>query len=81
MWKWIPAIIAVLVSLAAWSLFAAGVILHLGFDKPTFIAIATVGALTLEGAVWMTAAALGVTVFQARKRIWAKLSGRSSQGA
>lgn len=78
MWKWIPAILAFAVSAAAWSLFAAGVILHLGFDKPTFIGIATVGALSLEAMVWMTAAALGVTVFQARKRIWARLTGQKA---
>jgi hypothetical protein len=39
-------------------------------DKPTAIVVATVGALALEGTVWCTAAAIGVSVFDARKRIW-----------
>lgn len=48
------------------------------FDKPTAIAVATVGALTLEGTVWCVAAAVGVSVFEARKRIWRFLTGRKA---
>jgi hypothetical protein len=39
-------------------------------DKPTAVVVATVGALALEGTVWCIAAAIGVSVFEARKRIW-----------
>lgn len=48
------------------------------FDKPTAIAVATVGALSLEGTIWCIAAAIGVSVFEARKRIWRFLTGRKA---
>jgi hypothetical protein len=47
-------------------------------DKPTAIVVATVGALALEGTVWCTAAAIGVSVFEARKRIWRFITFRGN---
>lgn len=48
------------------------------FDKPTAIVVATVGALSLEGTFWCIAAAIGVSVFEARKRIWRFVTGRKA---
>lgn len=77
MWKWIPAILAVLVSLTAWIIFAIGAVND--WQKPTMVVIAVIGALGLEATMWTTAAALGITVFQARRRIWAMVTGSNRQ--
>lgn len=66
-WKWFPPIIAAVVAAAAWITFAAG--LALGFERPVMFVIAIVGAFGLEAVTWSLAAALGITVFQARTRI------------
>lgn len=68
MWKWILPALAAAVSLTAWIVFGVGVALD--WDKPLMIGIALVGAFGLEATMWTTAAALGITVFQARKSIW-----------
>ena len=73
MWKWILPILAAAISVTAWIVFAIGV--FAGWDKPVMVGVAVVGALGLEALMWTTAAALGVTVFQARRRIWAAVTG------
>lgn len=77
MWKWIPAILAVAVSLTAWGVFAVGVVSD--WQKPTMVVIAVIGALGLEATMWTTAAALGITVFQARRKIWDLIAGPGRQ--
>lgn len=77
MWKWMPAILAVVVSLIAWGVFVVGVVSD--WDKPVMVGIAVVGALGLEATMWTTAAALGITVFQARRQIWALVTGSDRQ--
>lgn len=77
MWKWILPILAAAVSAMAWIVFAVGV--FAGWSKATMVGIAVVGALGLEALMWTTAAALGITVFQARRRIWAMVTGSNRQ--
>lgn len=45
-------------------------------DKPVLIGLLVVTGLSLEGAMWTTAASIGVSVFETRKRIWRWLTGR-----
>src|SRR6185295_18830844 len=73
MW-WVAGIVGAF-AVVVWIGFFAGAKMGL-LDKPTAIAIATVGALALEGTVWSIAAAIGVSVFEARKRIWRYVTGR-----
>ncbi|ATQ42450.1 hypothetical protein [Caulobacter mirabilis] len=68
-WKWFLPIGAATVSLAAWLAFGIG--LALNFERPLMFILAVVGAFGLEALVWGFAAALGITAFQARRRIWA----------
>ncbi len=70
-WKWIAPLTVAGVSLAAWIGF--GVAVAMGLKRSTLVVIATVGALSLEGVIWTTAAALGVSAFQARREIWRRV--------
>jgi hypothetical protein len=72
MWV-ITAILAVIV-VCAWIAVYIG--FQMDFDKPTMIGILTVTALSMEGLFWNIAAAVGVSVFEARKRIWRFVTGR-----
>ena len=54
-----------------------GVGLYLDVDKGTRLILAVVAALATEVTFWTCAAALGVSVFEARKRIWRKITGRA----
>lgn len=45
-------------------------------DKPVLVGILLVTAFSLEGAMWTTAASVGLSVFETRKRIWRFLTGR-----
>jgi hypothetical protein len=58
-------------SLAAWVAFGIGAAMHA--ERTVLIAMAAVGALALEGVMWTTAAALGVSAFQARREIWRRV--------
>lgn len=71
-WKWYPPILAAIIAVAAWATFSAGLVLD--FSRATMIGIAFVGAFALEGIVWTLAAALGISVFQARARIFEGLT-------
>lgn len=77
MWKWIPAVLAAAVSLTAWGVFAVGLVVD--WPKPAMVVIAVIGAFGLEATMWTTAAALGITVFQARRKIWDLVAGQSRQ--
>ncbi len=76
-WKWIPPLIAATVAVLAWGTFGLGLVLD--FERPVMFLIAIVGAFALEAIMWTMAAALGITVFQARKRIWQRITGGSRQ--
>lgn len=69
--KWMLPLGSAGVSLIAWIAFGVGV--AMGAERSTLIVIATVGALALEGVIWTTAAALGVSAFQARREIWRRV--------
>lgn len=78
MW-WVAGIVGAFAAVTWIAFFAAA---KMGIlDKPTAIGIATIGALALEGTVWCIAAAVGVSVFEARKRIWRFLTGRGRAGS
>ena len=48
----------------------------MNLDKPVLVGALVVTGLSLEGAMWTTAASIGVSVIEARKRIWRFLTGR-----
>lgn len=60
-------------AVCAW--ISLGVGLYLGVERPTRFVLAIVAALATEGLFWTAAAALGVSVLEARKRIWRRLTG------
>ena len=69
-------LVAFLLALAAAALGGFFIAKGMDADKPTLIGIMVVCALSLEGAMWTTAAAVGLSVFETRKRIWRWLTGR-----
>lgn len=52
----------------AWVALGAGLILQV--DKPVHITLVLVTALATEVGFWITAAVLGIAVFEARRRVW-----------
>lgn len=56
------------VVVAAW--LAMGIGLVIGIEGNLRLAMVTAAAVTLEVGFWVTAAILGVSVFESRKRIW-----------
>lgn len=77
MWRLSAALAAL--SVCGWIAFFAGI--HFHASKQALVVILTGVGLSMEGAVWSAAAALGVTVFEARKRIWRFLTGRRGEPA
>ncbi|NEX95400.1 hypothetical protein [Caulobacter sp. 17J65-9] len=73
--KWILPAVAVVCAAAAWAGMFVG--LYLGVDLKTRTVLVTLAALSGEAVLWTFAAALGLTVFEARRRIWARLTGRA----
>lgn len=61
-------------AVGAW--ISLGVGLYLDVSKGTRVILAVAAALSTELLFWTTAAALGVSVFEARKRIWRRITGR-----
>lgn len=55
---------------------ALGVGLYLDVSRGTRLILAVVAAVATEATFWTCAAALGVSVFEARKRIWRRITGR-----
>jgi hypothetical protein len=53
-----------------------GVGLYLDVAKSTRLILALVAAVATEATFWLCAAAFGVSVFEARKRIWRRITGR-----
>lgn len=70
-WRWIA--LGGVVCLLAW--IAVGVGLVLDVDRTTWLVLVTVAAVTSEGLVWLSAALLGLRVFEARQQLWRKLRG------
>ena len=61
-------------AVAAW--VALGVGLYLDVSRQTRIILAVVAAVATEALFWSIAATLGLSVLEARKRIWRKITGR-----
>lgn len=72
-WKWVR--LGAVLCLAAWLALGAGLVMDVG--KGTLLALTTIAALATEGLVWLTALTLGVSVFKARRHLWARLRGRN----
>lgn len=66
-------------AVCAWAGFGLG--LYLDLDRGARLTLAIVAAVTTEALFWTTAALLGVSVVEARKRIWRKITGRSATPA
>lgn len=58
-----------------------GLGLYLDVDRSARLTLAIVAAVTTEALFWTVAALLGVSVVEARKRIWRKITGRSATPA
>ncbi|MFN3816650.1 hypothetical protein [Brevundimonas sp.] len=61
-------------AVAAW--IALGVGLYMDVSRQTRIILAVVAAVATEALFWSIAATLGLSVLEARKRIWKKITGR-----
>lgn len=61
-------------AVAAWIALGAG--LYMDVSRQTRIILAVVAAVATEALFWSVAATLGLSVFEARKRIWRKITGR-----
>lgn len=62
--------------IAACGWIGLGLTLYLDAGRQVRLVAAVVAAVASEGAFWLSAAALGVSVFEARKRIWRRITGR-----
>lgn len=70
--KWIVPAVAGVAFVAGWAAVGAGVLM--GVDRGAGIALVTAAALATEALFWAGAFALGVSVFEARRRIWRVVS-------
>lgn len=61
---------------AAMAWLGLGLGLYFDVDRPTRLILAVVAAATTEGLFWTVAAGLGLSVFEARKRLWRRITGR-----
>ncbi len=66
-------------AVTAW--IALGVGLYMDVSRQTRIILAVVAAVATEALFWSIAATLGLSVLEARKRIWRKITGRGGADA
>ena len=71
---WLLTAVVAAAAVAAWA--AVGVGYWMEVSRGTWIILVVVAALTTEGLFWSLAAALGLSVLDARKRIWRWVTGR-----
>lgn len=69
--KWWVVGIGATICLLSWLALGVGLMLAVDFT-PRLILVA-VAAVTTEALIWLTAGVFGLTVFQARQRIWRAL--------
>ena len=62
-------------AVAAW--ISLGIGLYLDVSRGARLTLAVVAALATEALFWTVAALLGVSVVEARKRIWRRITGRA----
>ena len=70
--RWI--VLASTVCVVSWIALITGVLMQV--DTGIRIALATAAAVTTEGTFWLAALLLGVSVYQARRQLWATLKRR-----
>ncbi|MBD7987605.1 hypothetical protein H9645_06130 [Luteimonas sp. Sa2BVA3] len=68
-WMWIK--LAGTACLLSWVALAVGI--GLKVDTGAMLVLATLAAVTTEGTIWLAALLLGVSAYQARRRLWEKL--------
>ena len=78
-WKKLALSAVALALVLAWAAVAIGA--ALGVSKTAWVVLVTVAAFATEGAFWGVAAVLGISVIQARGRIWAWLRRPFTGGA
>ena len=71
---WLLTAVVAAAAVAAWA--AVGVGYWMEVSRGTWIILVVVAALATEGLFWSLAAALGLSVLDARKRIWRWVTGR-----
>ena len=79
MQKWKKIVLGAVAAVVGFAWLGLIVTIVLGVEtvgKPAWIAIVTFAAVSTEIGVWITAAILGLSIFQARKRIWQWLTSR-----
>ncbi|HUD41542.1 MAG TPA: hypothetical protein VMR06_06020 [Dokdonella sp.] len=70
--RWI--VLAGTACVLSWIALITGLLMQV--DTGIRIALATAAAVTTEGTFWLAALLLGVSVYQARQRLWATLKRR-----
>ncbi len=78
MQKWKKIVLGAVAAVVALAWVALAVALVLGVQtvgKAAWIAVVTFAAVATEVGIWITAAVLGLSIFQARKRIWQWMTG------
>jgi hypothetical protein len=71
-WMWIK--LAGTACLLSWLALAVGIGLEV--DTGAMLVLAILVAVTTEGTIWLAALLLGVSVYQARRRLWQNLRQR-----
>lgn len=69
--KWWLIAIAAGFCLASWIALAVGLLLGVGFTPR--LVLATAAALSTEALMWVTAAVLGLRMFEARRKVWQRV--------
>lgn len=71
-WMWIK--LAGAACLLSWLALTVGI--GLGVGTGAMFVLATLAAVTTEGTIWLAALLLGVSAYQARRRLWEKIRSR-----
>jgi hypothetical protein len=66
--KRLIAIAGITLLLATW--IAVGVGFVVGVERETWVILVIIAAVATEAMIWCMAAALGLTILQARRKIW-----------
>lgn len=72
--KWIWIALAGVTCVLSWLALAVGIAMKVGTG--TMFILATVAAVATEGTVWLAALLLGVSAYQARRRLWERIRPR-----
>lgn len=78
-WKKLALYAVAVVLVVAWGGLVAGY--FIGVSKTMWLVLVTAAAIATEVAFWVVAAILGISVVQARGRIWAWLRRPFTRGA